>query len=355
MRPSKPVGIVGWGAYIPRYRLKAEEIARVWNGGMNNMAKALRIEMKSVPSYDEDMITIAVEAATNAIKRFKLSPNRIGCIFVGSESKPYAVKPGSTIVAEAVGATPQVLAADYEFACKAGTEALQTTIGLVSSGMVEYGMAIGSDTAQGEPGDDLDYTASAGGAAYIVGSNKSEFAAEIIETYSYVTDTIDFWRRAEQPYPSHGRTFTKDPAYMRHIIEASKGLMEAMGTRPEDYDYAVFHQPNGKFPVKVACKLGFSIAQVKESIVVDRIGNTYSGSALLGLARILDIAKPGDRILFCSFGSGAGSDAIHIEVKDGIEEKKNLAPKVDDYIDDFVAVDYTTYLKYRGMIRFNER
>jgi len=354
MKPSRPVGIVGWGAYIPRYRLKSDEIARMWSGGVNK-GFSLMVEMKSVPSYDEDMVTIAVEAALNALRRSLVKPDRIGCVFVGSESKPYAVKPGSTIVAEAIGATPQVLAADYEFACKAGSEALQTSIGLVSSGMVDYGLAIGSDTAQGEPGDDLDYTASAGGAAYIIGSNKDEFAAEIIATYSYVTDTIDFWRRAEQPYPSHGRGFTGEPAYMRHIVGASKGLMEIMGTTPEDYDYAVFHQPNGKFPLKVAKRLGFSSEKVKDSVVVNKIGNTYSGSALIGLARILDQAKPGDKILFCSFGSGAGSDAMHIEVRDKIKEKRDLAPKVDDYIERCKTIDYAMYLKYRDMIRFNRR
>ena len=88
-------------------------------------------------------------------------------MWVGSESHPYAVKPTSTIVAEAIGAVPNTQAADWQFACKAGTEAMQAAIGFVGSGMAHYALAIGMDTAQGRPGDALEYTAGAGGAAFL--------------------------------------------------------------------------------------------------------------------------------------------------------------------------------------------
>ena len=112
---------------------------------------------------------MAIEAARSALARAGMSAEQLSAVWVGSESHPYSVKPSGTIVAEALGATPWVSAADWEFACKAGSEALTAGMGMVGSGMAEYVLAIGADTAQGRPGDALEYTAAAGAAALLVG------------------------------------------------------------------------------------------------------------------------------------------------------------------------------------------
>jgi len=338
------VGIVGYGAYVPRYRIKAEEIARVWGKNGKSISAGLGIYEKSVPSMDEDTATISVEAARRAIKFSGVDPKEIGAVYVGSESHPYAVKPTATIVGEAIGATPDMTAADYEFACKAGTAAIQTCMGLVKSDMIKYGMAIGADVSQAAPGDALEYAASAGGAAYIIG--KDNIIAEINETVSYTTDTPDFWRREGEPYPGHGERFTGEPAYFKQVLSATKKLMDKMGTKPSDYDYVVFHQPNGKFPMRAAKRLGFSKEQVEEGLLCPVIGNTYSGSTMIGLSAVLDVAKPGDRILATSYGSGAGSDSFDITVTDKIEgyPRNNIRKMIENK----VYVDYALYMKYRG-------
>ncbi len=343
------VGIVSYGAYIPRFRIKIEEIAKVWGDNANSIAEGLMVFEKSVPDMDEDTITIAVEAARHAINRAGVNPERIEAIFTGSESHPYAVKPTSTVVAEAIGATPSLTAADFQFACKAGTAAVQACIGMADSGMIDLGMAIGSDVSQGAPGDALEYTAAAGGVAYIIGKDK--FVAKIESTYSYTTDTPDFWRREGMPYPEHGGRFTGEPAYFKHVTSAASTLMNKMGTKPSDYNYAIFHQPNGKFPTRVAKILGFSSEQIKPGLVVPKLGNTYSGSCMMGLAATLDIAKPGDRILMTAFGSGAGSDAFSISVTDRIEEIRNGAPSVEQLLANPIYIDYARYAKHKGKIK----
>lgn len=343
------VGIVSYGVYIPRYRIKVEEIAKVWGANANSIIDGLMVYEKSVPDMDEDTITIAVEAARYAINRAGINPEKIGAIYTGSESHPYAVKPSSTVVAEAVGATPDLTLADFEFACKAGTAAIQTCMGMVDSGMIELGMAIGSDVSQGAPGDALEYTAAAGGVAYIIG--KKNQVAKIESTYSFTTDTPDFWRREGMPYPEHGGRFTGEPGYFKHVTSAAQGLMKRMGTKPSDYDYAIFHQPNGKFPTRVAKMLGFTNEQIKPGLVVPRLGNTYSGSCMMGLAATLDIAKPEDRIFMTSFGSGAGSDAFSFEVTDKIEEIRNGAPGVEKMLANPVYINYATYARHKGKIK----
>lgn len=353
MRASRKVGIVGWGVYVPKWRIKSEELARGWGRDWNRYAAGIMVEEKSVPGIDEDTFTIAYEASINALKRARIDASQLRAVYVGTESKPYAVKTTATVLIDALGAGGEgrlTTGADYEFACKAGTEAIQSILGLIGSGMIDYGLAVGADTAQGAPGDALEYTASAGGAAYILGPADNSVAV-IEASLSHVTDTPDFWRRQHERYPAHTRAFTGEPAYFKHIMTAARELMALMGTTPEDYDYAIFHQPNGKFPLRVGTRLGFTPDKIKPGLITPYIGNTYSGSALVGLAAVLDQAKPGQKILVVSFGSGAGSDAFHIEVKEGIEEVQGLAPKTMDYVSRKEYVDYTTYARYRRMIR----
>ena len=245
------------------------------------------------------------------------------------------------------------MAADLEFACKAGTAGIQMCMGLVLSNMAKYGLAIGSDTSQGKPGDALEYTASAGAAAFLIGREKEEFVAEIENTYSYTTDTPDFWRRQGAEFPSHGGRFTGAPAYFKHVMGATQGLFQKMGTRADDYDYFVFHQPNGKFPLEAARKMGIPLEKVKPGLFTPVIGNTYSGATVIGLAGVLDIAKPGERIFVTSFGSGAGSDSFSIMVKDGIAEKrrKYAGWKLSDYIAHSEHIDYGVYVKHRRKLK----
>lgn len=345
----KGIGIVSYGVSVPRFRIKSSDIALAWGKDPDTIINGLGIMEKSVPSLDQDVATISVEAARAALARCNINPQDIGAIYVGSESHPYAVKPTGTIVGEAIGATPDLKVADYEFACKAGTAAIQTCLALVKSGMITYGLAIGADTSQAAPGDALEYAASAGGGAFIIG--KKNVIASINDTCSFTTDTPDFWRREGRKYPAHGGRFTGAPAYFRHITSSSKNLMERVGTKPEDYKYAVFHQPNGKFPVKVAKMLGFSPEQVEQGLLCPYIGNTYSGASMIGLASVLDVAKPGDRIFLTSYGSGAGSDSFDITVTDYIEKiTRDKAPSVFQLVENKEYIDYSTYTKFRDLL-----
>jgi len=295
---------------------------------------------------------MAIEAARNALARARVDPSEIRAVWVGSESHPYAVKPTSTIVAQAIGAVPHVLAADWEFACKAGTETVQAAMGLVGSGMADYVLSIGADTAQGRPGDELEYTAGAGAAAYLIGP--AEGSVVLIEaSTSYVTDTPDFFRRPGQPYPQHTERFTGEPAYFHHTESAARHLLEELGAEPDDFAHAVFHQPNVKFPQRAARRLGFAADQVELGLLADRIGNAYAGSSLLGLTAVLDVAQPGERILLVSFGSGAGSDAFSLLVTDLILERQHRAPLTGDYIARRVPIDYAIYARYRRKLRMH--
>jgi hydroxymethylglutaryl-CoA synthase len=343
------VGIVGYGTHIPRYRIKVEEIAKVWGADAPAFKKGLNLNEKSVPAPDEDCATLSVSAARNALKRAGIDPQDIGALYIGSESHPYAVKPTGAIVSEALGACPYVHTADLEFACKAGTEGLFIALSLVKAGEVSYAVAIGADTSQGAPGDALEYSAAAGAAAFITGSKN--LLAELIDTHCYMTDTPDFWRREHAHYPEHGGRFTGEPAYEKHVTGATNAILEKTNMKPEDLTYVIFHQPNGKFPVNAAKKLGFKEPQYRYGLLSPTLGNTYSGSSPMGLAATLDEAKAGDLIMLISYGSGSGSDAFIFRATEKLLEVRDKAPRVRKQLDEYKTyIEYGTYAKFRRKI-----
>lgn len=341
------IGIVSYGAYVPQYRLKLDDIASAWKKDPMEIIPSLGVKEKAVPALDEDAVTLALEAAMKSLTAFPARPTDIGVLFVGSESHPYAVNPTSTIVGELLGIGHQYLAADMEFACKAGTAGMQAIAGLVGAGHTQYGLAIGADTAQSKPHDALEYTSASAAAAYILGSE--QVVARLVADTSYSSDTPDFWRRDGIRYPSHAGRFTGEPAYFTHVMGAATRILEMTKMKPSDFDWCVFHMPNGKFPRSVAARLGFSPAQLAPSLTVDKIGNPYSASAMLGLAAVLDIAKPGQKIFMVSYGSGAGSDAFVFETTSALTKHQALNKQkgnlVSQQIEHTTPISYVQYLK----------
>ena len=99
--------------------------------------------------------------------------------------------------------------------------------------------------------------------------------------------------------------------------------------------------------------LGFSKEQIKTGLLAPKVGNTYAGSCLLGLSAVLDEARPGDRILVASFGSGAGSDAFAFTVTDLIRERQGLAPKTMSYVARRKQIDYALYTRFRKKLQMH--
>lgn len=338
------IGIVSYGTYIPQFRVKLSEIASFWGKEPGEIEDSLGLREKSVAGIDEDATTLAVEAALQAINQISLPLKEIKALAIGSESHPYAVKPTSTIVGEILGLPHHYLALDTQFACKAATAAMRLIWMMDELRNDQFGLVIGSDVAQAKPGDALEYTAASAAAAYILG--KGAVIATIIDSTSYSSDTPDFWRRDGQKFPSHAGRFTGEMAYFRHVFETSKHLMEKTHTKPSNFDHVVFHMPNAKFPKEAAKRLGFTPNQLKEGFIVDKIGNPYSASSLLGLASILDVAKPNQKIFLCSYGSGAGSDAFVLKT----------TPKITQYQSQrknkvLNQANNKQYLSYQNLLR----
>lgn len=337
-------GIIDYGFYIPKYRIRVEEIAKQWGKCADKVELSLKIFEKAVAGIDEDVLTMAYEAASPLVDTDTSLRKRIGAVFVGSETFQYAVKPTSTSLAEWLNLSNDYLAYDTQFACKAATGALISALSMVKSGDIESALVCATDKANAKPKDTLEYSAGSGANAWILGSKN--VIAEVLGWHSYSSDTPDFWRRAKAEYPSHAGRFTGTPAYFHHLCEAVKRLLKKTNTKPSDYQHVVFHMPNGSFPLKAAKQLGFSKEQMEVGYVVPNLGNSYSASALMGLVAVLEVAQPGDHVLFASYGSGAGSDAIQLKItKDIVSKRKQFKKSIaqKEYI------DYATYITFMNI------
>jgi len=346
----KNVGIAGFGAYIPANRLPIREVAEFWGKDPQDVERSLGVIEKAIPDADEDAVTMAVEAGLNALKMAKISPEALEAIYIGSESHPYAVNPSATIVGEALGVGRNYLAADLEFACKAATAGMENLAGLLEADLINYGLVIGSDAAQAKPHDALEYTAGAGAAAFILSRKKEDFLVQILDFTSYSSDTPDFWRRDGVPYPSHQGRFSGKPAFFAHVIGAAKKLLEKNKMKPTDFSYCVFHMPNGKFPVEVASNLGFEKEQLEPGLVVNKIGNPYSASSLLGLCAVLEIAKPRELIFLTSYGSGAGADSFILKTTKILTTARKRVLGIKEYLNDRREISYSKYLRLTNKI-----
>ena len=331
------LGILGYGYFVPYLRIKVEEINSVWrNYPISFLKEKLGLSERAVLQPNEDVITLAIAASKSAIKNSKIEREKIDALYLGTCTNPYDSKPSATVVAEALGLSPYLMCGDVQFSGKSGTAAIQICMGLIESKMASCGLAIGSDALNRHacPGRLFEYEASAGAASFVIG--KEEPIAEIEGTCSYVSDTSEFWRTEGDRYIQSTGLSPGSPAgdvypmwevgYVEHVTHASKSLMQKLGLKPEDYSYSIFQQPFGTASRHIMGRLGFTEKQVELGTIANTIGDCGAASALLGLANVLDSAKPEERIFVASYGFGGGSDAFSLKVTSHIKEKKPEVP-----------------------------
>lgn len=337
------VGIVGYAAYVPAFRVSVEEIAQTWGKDGRQITEALGVRQKAVSGTDEDCLTMAVEASQKALTMAGIKPFQLGACFMGSESFPYAVKPSSTTLAAVLGMDNDYFTADLQFACKAGTAGLQLVAAMIEAGMIDYGLVVGSDKAQSRPADALEYTAASAAVAVILGRPKHKWLATFEVTSSFNSDTPDFWRRQEEKFPSHASRFTGEPAYFQHVVGGTQTFLKKIKKRVTDFDFVIFHSPNQKFPLKTAKALGVTKKQLRCSLLVENIGNPYSASTLVSLANVLDNAKGQENILMTSYGSGAGADSFWWRVTKNLSRQRKEEEKTQN-------LTYSQYLRQMEII-----
>lgn len=339
------VGILGYGVYIPKYRIKGEEYAKAWG-----YFAAAGVREKSVPRFDEDATTMAVEAAKNAIKCAEIDPSNLGAIYVGTTSSPYSEKLLSSTLASAIGVPKNVALADFKASSKAGTTALLSCADFLRAGRGKYGLVVASDAPMGYPADAVEHAFGAASASYVLGTGAVIAELEDAHQVGFEMWGGRFRRSGEKFVSALGVTRFESMEYEQTIAPAVKQLLQKTNLKQEDIDYVVLQQPDALYPFRVSRALGFKTEQVMPGIVASILGDVGACSTLLGLAAVLDEAKEEKRILVASYGSGTGSDALLLITRKS-KALQGKIPSVKDYFESRIYLDYITYLRWRRMLQ----
>lgn len=303
-------GISAVGVALPAGRLAVEEIHEVWRNVPLEVVRRGGVTHRGVCDPDADAVTLAAEAAAGALRGMSVTPQ---AVFFGSQTGPYLTKANAALLVDMAGLPRSSFAADVQFSAKSGTAVLLCALAWVRSGLAEAALAVGTDTLGPHiaPGDPQEYTAGSGAVALLV--TRDAALATVDATGSATSDTNDGFRvDGERHIRTGGTVMTAtDIGLYDHCVTA----WEQLGPLTEPPRFLVGPQPDAVTPVRLARRLGLPDQCALPCVVAHGIGDTGAAAPLLGLARALELAVPGDRIAVLGYGCGAGSDALLLTVR----------------------------------------
>jgi hydroxymethylglutaryl-CoA synthase len=337
------VGICSYGGYVPRYRLNRGLIyaAMGWMSP-GNIANAQG--EKAVANFDEDTITMAVAAGIDALRGYDRSG--VDGIYFASTTMPYKERLNAGIVTAALGLNEQVRAADFSGGIKAGTTALLSAIEGVQAKSVNNLLVCASDCRLGQPASPAELIFGDAAAALLVG--EQDVIAEFKGSYSTTYDFVDHYRGEFAKFDRQWEDrWIRDLGFDQLIPEAVRGLLDKCGLKMSDFAKVIYpcHYPAARRKMGKVLDIA---AEAEQSNFQAEIGETGTPHSLLMLVNALEGAKPGDKILVVSFGSGC--DALCFEVTDAIEAKRDRNAVSGCLANRAELDNYTKYLVWRDTL-----
>lgn len=332
------IGIKSFGAYIPVYRLSASELARAWGGrgGRGEIA---------VANYDEDSITMAVEAAIDCLNGMDLAiPDGL---YFASTTPPYDEKLSASIVAAATDLRDELFTLDIGNSLRSGTGAVKAACDAVKGGSAKNVLVTAADCRLAPPASEFESVFGDGAAAFLI--SDEDVAVAIEDSYSISSDFVDVWKRAEDPYiRTWEDRFILEHGYREKLGTAISALLKKTGLSAKDFAKVVYYAPDARSHQRMVKQLKLAPEQV-QSPLFDALGNTGAAFAPMMLVAALEEAKPGDRILWANYGDGA--DAFVLQVTDEIEKvrgrrgiKRHLESKMQ-------IPNYEKYIRFRNLMQ----
>jgi 3-hydroxy-3-methylglutaryl CoA synthase len=334
-------GIARTGAYVPRLRLDRGAIAAAWG------TKQPPGEV-AVANYDEDALTLAVEAAMECLGD---SPPPVGGVHFASASAPYWEKQMASVLATACDLPRAIFAADYAGSARAGVSALLGALRTVQADGADAVLVAAADVRVAEPESDLEGLIGDGAGAALVANRDvvAEFvdAASVAEQFTYV------WRidTARTVQASAGK-FATTYGYSRDLGEAIRRLLERQQVAPAAVARVALGGPDARAPVELARSIGFDPKRQLVEPLTARIGWTGCAEPLLLLGGALEAAAPGDLVLVGAYGEGA--DALLFRATDAIGDRPPASRLSEWIAAKTMLSSYQKYLKYRRLLPVEE-
>lgn len=335
------LGIAGYAVSLPRLRITREEYIKAWG-----QFAAAGVAEKTVLGHDEDVLTLAIRASRAALASAARPADSVTRFAFASTTPPYSEKFLSGTIMAGLGIREDAFASDHVTSTRAGTEAMLAGIEHVRARNGGVAIAAIADAPRASMNDPAEHALGAGAAAFVLAPDPILAELEGHATHASEHFGERYRPRGEDRIRDLGVRKFSESSFAANTSGAAEALLEQLGRKPADYAHVVFHQPDARVPANLAARLGFSAAQTASGLVVSYLGDLGAASTPIGLAAALDVARPGDRLLVVSYGSGAASDALSFRV---VRDRPS-AGGVRDEADRKEYIDYLRYVKLKGSL-----
>jgi len=333
-------GITSFGAYVPYYRLSRKEIARAWDSYPGDGYRA-------VANWDEDTITMAVEAVIDCLRGF--NRDIVDALLFVTTTPAFHEKSSAAVIAKATDLKNDLFVLDCGGSLRAGTAAMKLALDTVKAGAQKNVVVAAADCRLAPPNSGAESDFGDGAAAVMIGDQN--VAVEIEGVYSYTEEFTDRWRRANDQFvKTWEERFVNTQGYNRLLTITVTNALKRFNLKPQDITKIIYpaHSKTAHTRCTMLGACGFTKAQVQDPLF-DKIGNTGTAHPLQMLVAALEDAKPGDRILLVSYSDGG--DVFNLKVTENITKLQGKRRGIKKHVATMKDLpNYGRYLLFRGLV-----
>ena len=323
-------GIVGYGTYVPYYRLDRAKITAVMGAGGGR-------GHRSVAGYDEDTTTMGVEAARNALRGSTVTPTSI---WFATANPAYLDKTNATAIQAALDLPQETWAVDAGGSARSAEAAISG-----ARGTPGISMAVISDLRTGNPTSNDESGGGDAAAALLFGDD--EDAPVIAHAIGRAAATGEFLDRYRLPGENASRIWEErfgEQAYLTLAEDAIERAVKDADVTLEDVDKVVI--------AGLHARAVRSLSRIAGDKLVDdltgRIGNPGAAQLPLLVASALDNAAPGETILVVHMADGANASVLR--TTDAIADYTPFSSVESQIENGSDNLDYNLYLTWRGFL-----
>ncbi len=339
---ANDIGILSFGAYSPRLRLQRKAIAAAnswFNPGLRGMAKGER----SMANWDEDTVTMAVEAARDCLAGFDAA--LVASLSLASTTHPFDDRHNTSIAAGALNLRPGLRSLDIAGSLRAGTSALGTAFSAARDGDGTV-LIVGGEHRLAKAASAQEMHYGDGAAAFLIGAGQP--IATLVGAHSETVDFVPQFRARDRVHDyAWEERWVRDEGYMKIVPHAVTALLKQTGTQPASVSAFILPCTLPRVVPGVVKRLGIPEAAVRDNLGAV-CGDTGAAHPLVMLIDAFEAAKPGDLILVAAFDSGC--DALLFRVTDAISSlparrgmKGSLAQRKEEN-------NYQKYLAFNDLV-----
>ncbi|MFC1945858.1 hydroxymethylglutaryl-CoA synthase family protein [Chloroflexota bacterium] len=332
------LGIEAFGAYVPIYRLKRQEIARAWSTGAPPGEK-------SVANFDEDTITMAVAAAMDCLHATDIGTID-GCYFA-TNSSPFTEKQGAALIATALNLRREVSTIDFTDSLRCGTTAMKCAFDAVKAGSSNKILLVVAESRLGAPRSEFEQSCGDGAVAFLIGNERPVVVVKA--SYTHGDEIFDVWKGNKEEFlRTHEDRFVLTQGYFANVQEAVSKIMERQKVTNNDFAKVCIYGPDSRRHRELVKKLGFDLKTQVQDQLLNEVGNTGASLALMMLVSALEQSQPNDKILLASYGSGC--DAFIFETTPEIGRVKGRLGIEGHLASKRYLASYEKYIMFRQLM-----